>query len=341
MNLHRKPLLLTLHFVFGITLFLLLSGSMVAQRTTGSIAITSTDPQGAVVPDALITVKNPARGFVTTAKTSGNGTAQIDDLQPAEYTVTIQAKNFALFNATVPVRVGVSTPVNAKLQLGSTETQVTVSETAATVDTRNPTVQGVITADRIQEIPLNGRNFLALAALEPGVQIVDGGNFDPTKNQFAGVSIGGRSGRVTRIQMDGVDITDETVGTTVTNISNESIREFQVAQSTLDPSTDITSAGAVNIVTRSGTNAIHGSGFGFFRDARFAADQRLDKQNLPRPSRRLIASSSAVARAAPSSRTSSSGKWNTSKPTRIHNALPIFPNSRSSPDRFRLRWMRS
>src|SRR5581483_6144245 len=125
------------------------------------------------------------------------------------------------------------------------------------------------TADRIEDSPLNGRNFLALAALEPGVQIVAGGSFDPTKHQFAGDSIGGRSGRVTRIQVDGVDITDETVGTTVTNVSNESIQEFQVSQSTLDPSTDITSAGAVNIITRSGTNDFHGSAFGFFRDARW------------------------------------------------------------------------
>ena len=71
---------------------------------------------------------------------------------------------------------------------------------------------------------------------------------------MVGVSIGGRSGRSTRIQIDGVDITDETVGTTVANISNESIQEFSISQSSLDASTDLTSTGGVNIVTKSGTN---------------------------------------------------------------------------------------
>jgi len=94
---------------------------------------------------------------------------------------------------------------------------------------------------------------------------------------MVGVSMGGRSGRSTRIQVDGVDITDETVGTTTTNISNETIQEFQISRSTLDASTDLTSSGAINIVTRSGSNEFHGAGFGFFRDESFSADLRLNK----------------------------------------------------------------
>src|SRR5262245_64147213 len=86
---------------------------------------------------------------------------------------------------------------------------------------------------------------------------------------MSGVSIGGRSGRSTRIQVDGVDITDETVGTTTANLSNETIQEFQVSRSTLDASTDLTSSGSVNIVTRSGGNAIHGAGFASFCDESF------------------------------------------------------------------------
>ncbi len=263
--------------VLTLALLGILSSTALAQRTTGSITVTATDPQGAVVSGAKVTVANEATGFSTSVVTASNGTVEIANLPPAVYKVTVEASGFSPSAATVPVRVGASTPVLAKLVVGGTATEVTVAATAATVEVSKATVQGVITADRIEDIPLNGRNFLALAALEPGVQIVDGGSFDPTKNQFAGVSIGGRSGRVTRIQVDGVDITDETVGTTVTNVSNESIQEFQVSQSTLDPSTDITSAGAVNIITRSGTNDFHGSAFGFFRDARWSADQRLDK----------------------------------------------------------------
>ncbi len=179
----------------------------------------------------------------------------------------------------VEIRVGQTTPLNASLQVGTQEqvVQVTATGTETTVDTSRSTVDGVVTARTIENLPLNGRNFLDLAGLEPGVQVRDGGDFDPTKNQMSGVSIGGRSGRSTRIQVDGVDITDETVGTTTANISNETIQEFQVSRSTLDASTDLTSSGSVNIVTRSGGNEIHGSGFFFFRNQDLAADLRLNK----------------------------------------------------------------
>src|SRR5262249_61381985 len=89
-----------------------------------------------------------------------------------------------------------------------------------------------------------------------------------------------RSARSTLIQVARVDIPDEAVGTTTTNISNESIQEFQVSRSTLDPSTDLTSSGAINIVTRTGGNQFPGSGFGFFRNESYASDLRLDK-NVP------------------------------------------------------------
>src|SRR6266545_4643765 len=149
------------------------------------------------------------------------------------------------------------------------------TSTDAAVDTSRSTVDGVVTAKTIENLPLNGRNFLDLAQLEPGVQVRDGGDFDPTKNQMVGVSVGGRMGRSTRIQVDGVDITDENVGTTTTNLSNESIQEFQISRSSLDPSTDLTSSGAISIVTRSGSNQFHGSGFSFFRNESYAADLRL------------------------------------------------------------------
>src|SRR5262249_25123160 len=149
--------------------------------------------------------------------------------------------------------------------------EITASSTEAAVDTSRSTVDGVIMSKTIEALPLNGRNFLDLAQLEPGVQVRDGGDFDPTKNQMSGVSIGGRSGRSTRIQVDGGNTTEETGGPTTANISNETIQEFQVSRSSLDPSTDLTSSGGINIVTRSGGNAIHGSGFAFFRDESLAA----------------------------------------------------------------------
>ncbi len=270
-------------------LLVLCAPVLLAQRITGSITGQVEDPKGALIQGAKVTITNDETGYRFETKTSDQGTFSAPELQPAAYRVTIEAQGFKTYIEKVTVRVGVAVPVRAQMELGSAETQVEVSAAAIAVDTQKSTVQGVITGDRIDAIPLNGRNFLSLAQLEPGVQVVSGGDFDPTKNGMVGVSIGGRSGRVTRIQVDGVDITDETVGTTVANISNESIQEFGVSQSSLDPSTDLTSSGAVNIITRSGTNTIHGSGFFQDRHASFAADQRLDKrdpitgQTTPKP----------------------------------------------------------
>lgn len=264
-------------FVILVTILYVSVLPAAAQRITGAISGQVVDSQGAAISNALVDVTNDATGYKLGLKTSPEGRFEIPDLQPAAYKVTVEAPGFSKLTTVVTVRVGVVTPVSAKMSVGTTATEVVVHGDAVTVDSTKATVQGVVTSERIAALPLNGRNFLDLAQQEPGVQTIDGGDFDPTKNQMTGVSVGGRSGRVTRIQVDGVDITDETVGSTVINISNESIQEFGISQASLDPATDLTSSGAVNIITKSGTNQIHGAGFVNFRDARWAADQRLDK----------------------------------------------------------------
>ena len=140
------------------------------------------------------------------------------------------------------------------------------------VNTEQAEVQGVLNATQIANLPVNGRNFLDLAQLEPGVQIQDGQNFDPTKAGYSSISFGGRFGRTARIDVDGVDISDETVGTTTADIPASAIDEFQIGQSSLDLSNDLTSSGAVNVTTKSGTNSLHGEAFGFMRDHSFAAN---------------------------------------------------------------------
>jgi carboxypeptidase family protein/TonB-dependent receptor-like protein len=275
-------------FIRSALLAMLALGSIVmAQHIRGALEGTVTDPSGAVLSGAKVAVKNSATSAEVTATTNDRGYFNVQNLEAGLYTVTIEQAGFSKYVAKdVNVKVGAVTPLTLTLQVGAAEqvVEVTATNTEATVDTSRATIDGVITAKTIENLPLNGRNFLDLAQLEPGVQVRDGGDFDPTKNQMAGVSIGGRSGRSTRIQVDGVDITDETVGTTTANISNETIQEFQVSRSTLDASADLSSSGAINIVTRSGGNAIHGSGFAFFRDESIAADIRpVRMQGSPKP----------------------------------------------------------
>ncbi len=182
--------------------------------------------------------------------------------------MTAEAGGFAKTTQKFTVRVGVATSGDLKMGIGTATAMVEVEGNAIQVDTQQTQIAGVLSQEQIANLPVNGRNFLDLAQLQPGVQIQDGTNFDPTKNGFESISFGGRFGRTARIELDGLDISDENVGTTTQNISQTAIQEFQVAQSNLDITTSITSSGSVNIVSRSGTNTIHGEGDYFFRDKR-------------------------------------------------------------------------
>lgn len=248
--------------------------AMWAQSTlsTGSIEGTISDPNGAVVPNAAINITNKANGTVTRIKSSSTGTYASGALQPGTYEVRVEVKGFRTAVLTVSAQVGVITTGNIALVVGQAQEVVEVTGSAVAINTEQATVQGVLTAQQIENLPINGRNFLDLAQLEPGVQIQDGGNFDPTKNGFSSISFGGRFGRTARIEVDGVDISDETVGTTTQNLPASAIQEFQVSQSSLDLSTELTSSGAVNVVTKSGGNKWHGEGFYLFRDHGAAAD---------------------------------------------------------------------
>lgn len=254
------------------TTFSLLPAGAQSTIATGSIQGTVTDPNGAVVPGAAITITNKATGQSSKFTSSGGGTYASGALIPGEYEVKIEAKGFRTQVLNVPVQVGNTAAGNAKLTLGQSSEVVEVTGSAVAINTEQATVQGVLTTEQIENLPINGRNFLDLAQLEPGVQIQDGGNFDPTKNGFSSISFGGRFGRTARIEVDGIDISDETVGTTTQNLPASSIAEFQVSQSSLDLSTELTSSGAVNVVTRSGTNKWHGQGFYLFRDHSMAAN---------------------------------------------------------------------
>ena len=238
--------------------------------STGSIVGTITDSTGAVLPNVKVTITGPT-GQTIHSVTNGSGAYSAGALIPGAYTVRVEAKGFKTAQLSVTVQVDNAANGSLKLELGQESTVVEVTGSAVQVNTEQATVQGVLTASQIENLPVNGRNFLDLAQLEPGVQIQDGQNFDPTKAGYSSISFGGRFGRTARIEVDGVDVSDETVGTTTTDIPASGIQEFQIGQASLDMSTELTSSGSVNVTTKSGTNAIHGEAFGQFRDSRVGA----------------------------------------------------------------------
>ena len=138
------------------------------------------------------------------------------------------------------------------------------------MNTEQAAIQGVLTTQEIENFPINGRNFIDLAQLEPGIQTMDVGK-ESGKLGHSGISVAGRYSEATRVEVDGLDLSDNT-GSTLANFSTSSIQEFSLAQSTMDLSSESTNSGSVNIVTRRGTNAMHGEGLYLFRDKSLSAD---------------------------------------------------------------------
>jgi hypothetical protein len=237
---------------------------------TGSIVGVVTDAQGKELAGAKVEITDEARAAVIHETSSSAGLYSSGPIQPGDYVVRVELKGFNTLELRVAVHVGNTTSGNVKLLVGPGKGQVEVTGGTA-VNVEQATVQSVIDGDRLEKLPISGRNSLDLAQLEPGIQMQDGGLFDPGKNGLSSISALNQYGRGERIEVDGVDLTDETVGTTTQNIPASAIREFQLPQSLLDLSTGLTSAGAVNVITRSGSDQIHGAAFGVYSGDQGAA----------------------------------------------------------------------
>jgi len=250
-------------FLFAITA---LSFGQATSVNGGAIQGSITDPSGATVPNATVSILSTDTGSVKTVTTDGAGFYSVGPLNPGSYTVSITAAGFEKLSVKTVVRTGTATPGTFKLTLGSSAETVEVNAGALQVNTDQIGVAGVVTREQIESLPINGRNFLDVAQIQPGVILQSGESFDPTKAGYSAISVGGVSGRTTRILLDGQDITDETVGTTIFNVTTGAIDEFQLNRSTQDVSGEVTSTGQVLVSTRSGTNGFHGQVFYNFQD---------------------------------------------------------------------------
>ncbi|HJR08714.1 MAG TPA: carboxypeptidase regulatory-like domain-containing protein [Pyrinomonadaceae bacterium] len=261
-----------------------LSASSAAQEPTGAIEGTVTDPQNAIVVNATVTARNTATNLSRTVTTGDDGRYSIRQLPPGNYEVTVSGTNFKkTVYKDVQVAVGQNAAIDAQLQIGGANEEVTiVGSSEAQIDRVDNTVSGVVGTVQIQNLPLNGRNFLDLAQLQPGVEKVEGGSFDPTKANYTGISIAGQAGRSTQIAVDGGSVVDNVVGTTVQNFSQEIVQEFQLGISNYDLSTGASSTGSVNVISKSGSNDFHGNAYIYARDdhwSAFPSLSRLDAAN--------------------------------------------------------------
>ena len=254
-----------------------------AQTPTGNIEGAITDPDDALVAGASVAVIETATGRTIELKTDGVGRYAARNLLPGRYEVFVQATGFASKRVLgIPVDAGAVVNIGVGLELASAAGAVTVTADPVGVDTTRQTLDSVVTNHEIENMPLFGRNFLDLAALAPGIQVRNGTQLDPTKGEvYRGVSVAGRSGKTTRVQIDGIDVTDEVGGTTTANFSPDSVSEFQLTRSSLDPSTSMTSAGAVNIISRSGGNQVHGGSFWDYYNQDMGARMQYNPVSVP------------------------------------------------------------
>ena len=247
-----------------------------AQIPTGNLRGVVTDPSRALISGAAVTVKNKATGAERSATTKTDGDFQISNLLPGEYEIRVAMKGFKTSLTSATVQVGDTSSIEVSLEIGeTTETVVVSGDTTAVVNPSDFKVDGVITRQKIDGLPLNGRNFLQLASLEPGVRVSTGSPGDA--NNLFNVSIGGGNSDLTRLTVDGGNIVDPVTGGAGQNFSVDTVQEFQISSFNFDLSTGVTSVGAVNIISRTGGNEYHGSGFGYYRDNNMSAYPTLNR----------------------------------------------------------------
>ncbi|HEX5082213.1 MAG TPA: carboxypeptidase regulatory-like domain-containing protein, partial [Blastocatellia bacterium] len=257
-------------FALGFLLSVFMAPIVWAQAPVGTISGTVTDPSGAIIKDAPIIIRNKATGFTRQTKSENDGVYSAPALPAGQYEIKLQMQGFRTLVLEVTVATGTITSANLQVEIGQTTEIVTVNAgSAAQINAEAHSIDGIITRQKIQELPLNGRNFLNLASLEPGVTIGYGSTSQ--YNAPFEVSILGGSSSRTSITVDGGTVRNSIEGNTGMNFSQEVIQEFQLSSTNFDLSTGITSVGGVNIVTRTGGNQFHGSGYFFFRDHNMSA----------------------------------------------------------------------
>ena len=243
----------------AIAVVLVISSLAHAQEpSTGNISGTVTGPRGASVSGAEITITQRLTGQTTKTTTSPAGTYAVRDLVPGEYVLHVEAKGFQPAELLIRIQAAATATGDVKLQRE-------VVAAPVLVNAETPEVRGVLTASQVEQIPTD-RGFLDLTRLEPGVQLLDGQALAPSKSGLSAVSIVSRNGRTPRMQVDGLDITDETVGASTMNLPVGAVQDVQLGQSLLPLSSGLASAGVVNVVTKSAANDLHGQVFGNFRD---------------------------------------------------------------------------
>lgn len=257
------------------SLLLLFFCSAAFAQGTASSALSGTvlDKNGAVIKGGSVTITNKANGQSRTATTNDNGEYRVDLLPAGVYDVKVSATGFGDVTAeNVQVLIGKTNNLDFNMNPGVQTASVTVTAGETELVSKEKTdISTNITPREVQDLPLNGRDLGNLAFLAPGVKPVD--SYDPTKRRIAVFAVNGSSGRNVNVTVNGIDNKDNTVGGPVMQFPLEAIQEFIISTQRFSAVNGRSEGAAVNVVTNSGGNQFHGSGFFFLRDKKLNAKE--------------------------------------------------------------------
>jgi len=266
-----------------------------AQSRSSSADLTGTvsDPSRLLLRGASVTATNLATGLARGVTTDASGVYRIPLLPPGVYEVKIELKGFSTqIKKGVVLTVGQILTLNFKMAIGDSKEAVVIETEEPLIETERTHQSSTITQRPINELPINGRNFLDFARLTPGVvdesPAITSAQVGPLTT--SGLSFAGQNGRANSVQIDGVDNNDTSSNGVRPTISQEAVAEFQINRSGYNAEFGRATGGVINIVSKSGTNQFHGNVYNYFRNERldapnaFAASQRQDppfRRNQP------------------------------------------------------------
>jgi len=254
-----------LHFSFFL-LVLCISSILFGQNASTSLRGTVTDPTGASISGATVAIENPSNGFKAVATANGHGEYSFQQLSPGRYSIAVTASGFGKYTVTASLLVAQPATINARLLVSADIVSVDVSGTTATINTTDATIGNAINNETIMALPSEGRNPQTLLALQPGVLFIGKTTSAESRN---GVVSGARADQ-TNITLDGLDNNDQVAPAAFTGVLRTTLdatEEFRVTTSNSNADTGRSSGGQVNLVTKSGTNLIHGSLYEYNRNS--------------------------------------------------------------------------
>lgn len=261
----------------------LLSASVFAQAQSAAADLrgTVTDPNGAVVANAAVTVRSNATSITRTTTTDEEGIFQFLSLPPGTYQLEVEAASFKkAVNPSLTLTVGQSAETTVVLEVGQVSDTVTVSGASAElVETARTSVATTIDQQRIENLPINQRDYLGFTLTTSSVGRDNGRPVGPAPT--SGLNFGGQRGRSNLVQVDGVDNTDNSINAARATVSQEAVQEFQVVTNSFAPEFGRSAGGVVNVVTKRGTNDFTGNVFGFIRDRSIQARYPFAPEDKP------------------------------------------------------------